>query len=375
MKSLFMKNSFYELTPYISPEWASVLSLIPSSRVRLSQLPTPIHSFNPSDVLSNGVQCLIKRDDLTSFELSGNKVRKLEFLMADAKQRGHDCIVTIGGIQSNHARATAVSARQLGLDPHLILWATDTENDPGIVGNLLFDRMVGANMYLTTGVYDQEGQHKLVDQIVGELRAQGRNPYAIPVGGSSAVGTWGYLEATREISQQLTEMSLKVDHIVFACGSGATALGLGLGVKLAGLPIKVHAMAVCDSAEYFYNHMENLSKEIGVDQSEHGTVRSWVDIHMADGSGYAASSIEELQFIVDVSRRTGLVFDPVYSGKALYYFNKLVESDPSIVKTGETVMFIHTGGTLGLYDKSEQLLPLLTGTTPDVQKMKITTRP
>mmetsp|Transcript_18860 Transcript_18860/g.18981 ORF Transcript_18860/g.18981 Transcript_18860/m.18981 type:complete len:122 (+) Transcript_18860:1034-1399(+) len=121
--------------------------------------------------------------------------------------------------------------------------------------------------------------------------------------------------------------------------------------------------------------MENLSKEIGVDQSEHGTVRSWVDIHMADGSGYAASSIEELQFIVDVSRRTGLVFDPVYSGKALYYFNKLVESDPSIVKTGETVMFIHTGGTLGLYDKSEQLLPLLTGTTPDVQKMKITTRP
>jgi len=366
--STIMSSSYslFETTPYTPPEWAIHLNPIPIQVVRLSRLPTPVHPFK----FTNRFQFWIKRDDLSSFELSGNKVRKLEFLLSDAISRGHDCIVTIGGIQSNHARATAVAARQLGLDSHLILRTPDTENDPGLIGNLLLNRMVGAKIQLvSSGTYARIGHHRLVQQVVNQLQQEGKNPYPIPVGGSNGLGTWGYLEAIREVIEQIREISLRVDHIVFACGSGGTATGIALGVRLAQLPMKVHAMAVCDSAQYFYSHMEAASREMGLDYDKYGPATDWCAIHPAQGVGYARSTPEELEFTLQVSRQTGVMLDPVYSGKALFYFNKLIENDPNIVKDGENVLFVHTGGVFGLYDKSTQLLPLMDRS--DIQKMKI----
>eukprot|EP01036_Dinobryon_divergens_P040977 gene40977-54270_t len=217
-----MSQSLFELSPYTSPEWASGIIPSPQSIVRLSRLPTPIHKFKlvEPDSLSQ-ISIWIKRDDLSSFDLSGNKVRKLEFLLAEAVRLKHDCVVTVGGIQSNHARATAIAARQLSLDSHLILRTANPDSDPGFIGNLLLDRMVGAHISLVSpGTYAQIGQHGLILQKANELRSQGRNPYIIPVGGSNAIGTWGYIEFIRELIPQLQELALKVDHIVFACGSG-----------------------------------------------------------------------------------------------------------------------------------------------------------
>lgn len=126
----------------------------------------------------------------SSFDLSGNKVRKLEFLLADALEKGHDCVITIGGIQSNHARATAVAARQLGLQPYLILRRPtgSTDQPISLTGNLLLDRMVDAKIRtVTTGTYMRIGSQKLGEQLVEELRAEGRNPYLVPVGGSNSL--------------------------------------------------------------------------------------------------------------------------------------------------------------------------------------------
>lgn len=134
--------------PYLPPSWLPTpsLAVLPRERVQLGRFPTPVHRL---DILDQelGLRLFVKRDDLSSFDLSGNKVRKLEFLLAEALAGGHDCVATIGGIQSNHARSTAVAARQLGLDSHLILRTREPSEDPGLVGNLLLDRMVGASIH------------------------------------------------------------------------------------------------------------------------------------------------------------------------------------------------------------------------------------
>jgi D-cysteine desulfhydrase len=166
----------------------------------------------------------VKRDDLSSFDISGNKVRKLEFLLAEAlgsdfSGAQYDSVITIGGIQSNHARATAVASRQLGLDPFLILRGREQPEEVKLVGNLLFNRLVKADIRLVSpGTYARIGSVGLTEQLAEQLRQQGRRPYVIPVGGSNAVGMFGYMEAVEEIRQQCSALQTEFDHIVFACG-------------------------------------------------------------------------------------------------------------------------------------------------------------
>lgn len=352
--------------PYSPPDWALSLDPIPKSFVKLSRLPTPIHTWSPLE----GIDMYIKRDDMTSFDISGNKVRKLEFLLEDALLKGHDSVITIGGIQSNHARATAVASRQLGLDPYLILRTPEKTLQIGYVGNLLLDRLVGAQIRtVTPSVYAQIGQLSLINQLADQLREEGRNPYCIPVGGSNGLGTWGYLEMVRELAIQMAELQLPFDHIVFACGSGGTACGIALGIRLAGLATKVHAMAVCDSPAYFYAHMESSAREMGADLSVYGPATEWCMVHPAQGIGYARSTEEELRYITQVSQCTGVILDPVYTGKALYYFSQLIKADKELIKPGERVLFLHTGGVFGMYDKVEQLGPIMGD--EHVQKMDI----
>ena len=136
-------QEFYTSAVYNPPRWIAEnvpSSIIPKNKIKLFNGPTPIHQFRMPDQEESKLAFLIKRDDLTSFDMSGNKVRKLEFLMADAVAAKHDCVITIGGVQSNHARATAVAARQLGLDPYLILRTKDEPGNVNLVGNLLLDR-------------------------------------------------------------------------------------------------------------------------------------------------------------------------------------------------------------------------------------------
>jgi 1-aminocyclopropane-1-carboxylate deaminase/D-cysteine desulfhydrase-like pyridoxal-dependent ACC family enzyme len=239
----------------------------------MAHLPTPIFPLKLPGL--ENVTMLIKRDDYSGVELSGNKVRKLEFILADAISTGADCLVTAGGEQSNHCRATACAARMLGLDCYLILRIEDTTVDnetaeseagklaDGLVGNILLDRLSGAKIrFVTQHEYSTHGSDKLIEIFCQELARDGKlKPYAIPVGGSNGLGSWGYVEAAAEIKRQMDAMGKTVTDVAFACGSGGTAAGLAAGCRLCRLGgndtlAKVHAFAVCDSAEYFYDYLD-----------------------------------------------------------------------------------------------------------------------
>ncbi|VAI49846.1 unnamed protein product [Triticum turgidum subsp. durum] len=311
-------GSFLSKKPYAPPSWASHLALAPSHTFSLGHFPTPIHKWNLPN-LPEGTEVWIKRDDLSGMQLSGNKVRKLEFLLSDAVAQGADCVITVGGIQSNHCRATAVAAKYLNLDCYLILRTSKllVDQDPGLVGNLLVERLLGAHIDLVSKEeYGKIGSVALADLLKNKLLEEGRKPYVIPVGGSNSLGTWGYIEAVRELEQQIQlSGDVQFDDIVVACGSGGTIAGLALGSKLSSLTAK------------------------------------------AKGLGYAMNTAEELKFVKDIATATGIVLDPVYSGKGAYAMLKDMADNPSKWK-GRKVLFVHTGGLLGLYDKVDQMSSL-----------------
>ncbi|CAI5468479.1 unnamed protein product [Closterium sp. Yama58-4] len=361
----FPESGYLSLQSYDPPEWASHLNPLPSQFLTLAHRPTPIHRWNIPD-LPPGMELYIKRDDLSGMELSGNKVRKLEFLLADALSKGADTLITIGGIQSNHCRATAVAARLAGLEAHLILRTSRAlaGSDPGLEGNLLVERMVGARVHLVSKEeYAKHGSEHLGKVLAERLTAEGRNPYLIPVGGSNALGTWGYMEAVREIEQQLSTGEAGgasgFDDIAMACGSGGTSAGLALGVHLSSLTSRVHAYSVCDSPGYFYDYIQGLLDGV---TSTPGAVSSNDLLQVIDvkGAGYAISTEEELQLVQSVAQSTGIVLDPVYSGKALKGLLQDMRQNPD-EWTGRRVLFVHTGGLLGMYDKVQQLLPMVGG--------------
>ncbi|XP_039036517.1 bifunctional D-cysteine desulfhydrase/1-aminocyclopropane-1-carboxylate deaminase, mitochondrial-like [Hibiscus syriacus] len=351
-------DDFLSKKPYSPPPWASHLKPIPSHAFSLAHLPTPIHKWNLPNLPQN-TEVWLKRDDLSGMQLSGNKVRKLEFLLAEAVEQGADCIITIGGIQSNHCRATAVAAKYLNLDSYLILRTSKllVDKDPGLTGNLLVERFVGAHIHLISKEeYSKIGSVALTNVLKEQLMKEGRKPYVIPVGGSNSLGTWGYIEAVREIEEQLQIRSsgVKFDDIVVACGSGGTIAGLSLGSWLGELKSKVHAFCVCDDPYYFYDFVQDL-----IDGLEAGVnARDIVSIINAKGLGYAMSTSEELKFVMEVAAATGVVLDPVYSGKAAYGMMKDMAENPKKWE-GRKVLFIHTGGLLGLFDKVDQMASLV----------------
>jgi D-cysteine desulfhydrase len=188
--------------------------------------------------------------------MSGNKVRKLQFLLADALAKQCDSIVTIGGEQSNHVRATAMAARAVGLEPHIILRTDKERQDLGLSGNILLDRLAGAQIWLATKrEWRNHGSDALVNAIVEDLRQEGKNPYPIPVGGTNGLGTWGYLDAVAELETQIAEGNSGLpsfSDIAITTGSGGTTGGLALGVHLSSLESKVHGFSVCDNPGFTF---------------------------------------------------------------------------------------------------------------------------
>ncbi|HAA53152.1 MAG TPA: D-cysteine desulfhydrase family protein [Myxococcales bacterium] len=339
--------------PYDVPSWASQLTYQPSHTLPLGLLPTPIQRWHLPHFPQDKTYW-IKRDDLSGMALSGNKIRKLEFLLADAQAKGCDVVLTCGGIQSNHCRATAVAARRVGLDSVLFLRTKEPENDPGLSGNLLLHRLAGANIQLIN--HEEYRQRNALMKAHAEtLSAQGRRPYIIPEGGSNALGAWGYIEAMREINTQAAQLGVTFDHIVFACGSGGTAAGLSLGAALSAPQTRVHAVNVCDDADYFYAHVDQVLTTLGV-SSQARDILDMVDGYK--GLGYAISQDKELQLLTQTAQQTGIFLDPVYTGKAHFGLLDQLQHHPTRFP-GEHILFIHTGGLFGLYAKQDQLLTCL----------------
>ncbi|MBN1225396.1 MAG: D-cysteine desulfhydrase family protein [Deltaproteobacteria bacterium] len=330
-------------------------------RVKLANTPTPLDMLGRmSDKL--GVELYVKRDDLTGVELSGNKVRKLEFAFAEAINNGADTVLTCGGVQSNHARATAIAAVKLGLNSLLILRVPDPSNPPPYEGNSLLDKLVGATIvWVTPDEY--ENRSEIFEREADLLRKIGHKPYIIPEGASNSIGAWGYIRAVEELARDLDNLSGGRDKpttIINAAGSGGTSAGLILGVLLFGLNVNVVSVNVCNDKDYFVRVIGDIcEKTIGNYSLAIPFLRDR-DINIIDGyvgKGYAISRPEELNLICDVARTEGIILDPVYTGKAFFGMIKELERKPRIF--GDRIIFIHTGGIFGLFPKAEEMSALL----------------
>lgn len=325
-------------------------------QISLARLPTPIQKLEKLTALFGGPELYIKRDDLTGIGLSGNKVRKLEYLLADAKDQGADTLITCGGIQSNHSRATAIAATQNGMASVLVLRG---ERETPYDGNVLLDKLVGAEIRLVTPEQYAQRIDQIMEEVAQKLREQGRRPYVIPEGGSNPIGVWGYIRASGEIKNQLEEMDLKVDAVVTAVGSGGTQAGLLIGGKLSGLGARVVGFNVCDTAEVFQARIGRLVAET-IEKYALPCQISPDEILLVDGyvgRGYALSRPEELELIKTVALQEGVFLDPVYTGKALFGLADQIRRGR--FKKGERVLFMHTGGIYGLFvqEKREGLFP------------------
>ena len=329
-------------------------------RLSLAQLPTPLEEGAGLLPALTGCrdtngrpwpQLFIKRDDLSGSELSGNKVRKLELLLAAAQAGGADTVITCGGVQSNHCRATALAAARLGLGCVLLLRVDDPAQPPPLSGNLLLSRLSGAQIrFISRPAY--QGRSALFAELCAELAARGRTGYAIPEGGSNALGSLGYMRCIEELRQQVPEPQRPLT-IVHAAGSGGTGAGLLLGIAHYGLPWRVASVNVCDDRPYFVARVREILSEAETlfDMPEADRLlqdgERVIDIRDGYvGRGYALSQPDELRLLHLACRTRGLVLDPVYTGKALRGLLMELQRDPTTF--GERIVFLHTGGIYGL---------------------------
>jgi D-cysteine desulfhydrase len=294
---------------------------------------------------------------MTGAELSGNKVRKLELLLAEAEAQGADTLVTCGGLQSNHCRATALVAARRGLASLLFLRTADPAQAPAPEGNVLLDRLAGAELRLITPE-QYRARHAVMAGALPELRAAGRSGYVIPEGGSSALGSLGYALCVSELCAQLDPGPLTM---VCAVGSGGTLAGLALGAALSRRPWRVCGFAVCDDSAYFTAFARAILEEAGRLPGLAAAARAAASLfEVRDGyvgRGYGLARPEELALLRDACRLEGLVLDPVYTGKALYGLVSELRKDVSTF--GPRVLFLHTGGIFGTMHRGAELAPLL----------------
>ena len=303
-------------------------------RVSLGLFPTPIQKLeNVSRRF--GANVYLKRDDLTGLGLGGNKVRKLEFLLADAKAQGAEVVFTTGGAQSNHAMLTAAAANRLGMKPILIL------KKRGVTarrGNQLLEHLMGTDVrFLDTDSYDDI--YAEMDR-VGE--ALGVPYYKIPCGGSNALGSLGYVACAEEIAGQ----GMRFDHLVCAEGSGGTMAGLALGAKLFLPGTKVHGMMV-DSDPFEEITLRLMKEAAALLEADLEITADDFALRDLCGPGYAIPSAEGNEAVRLLAETEGLFLDPVYTGKAFAGLIRMLTD--GTLQSGENVLFLHSGGAGGLF--------------------------
>lgn len=322
-----------------------------AKKLRLGNFPTRIERLEKfSTIVKEHVY--IKRDDQTGTEFSGNKIRKLEYSINEAINNDCDTLITCGGIQSNHARATAAAGIKLGLKSVLVL---RSDEKPELEGNYLIDKIMGADVRIISSEDYRERRQEIMENILKELEAKGRKGYIIPEGASNGVGTFGYLACFKEILEQEKEHGIVFDTIVTAVGSGGTFAGLYLGNKLTNSGKKIVGINVCDTAEYFKERVSEILEEVKTYIPDTEFEISKDDMCIIDGyvgDGYAVSRTEELDFICDFAEAEGIILDPVYTGKAMR--GLYTEIKKGTFKDSKNILFIHTGGLFGLFSKRNQ---------------------
>lgn len=310
-------------------------------RVNLGCFPTPLVRLdNLSRMFGKEIYC--KRDDLSGVGLGGNKVRKLEFLLADAQMKGAQVVMTTGGAQSNHAMLTAACCNRLGLEAQLLLKRRGV-SDP--VGNVYLDGLLGAKVdFFDTDdygdIYAEMARRKTA------LEAEGKRAYEIPVGGSTALGALGYVAGMEEAYGQAKAMGIHFDHAVCVCGSGGTTAGVALGTKLYSPGTKALGIAVDDDP--FQEIVPRLMREaLALLESDLPVEEGDVTIQFHVGKGYGIAGPEDTEAVKLVAQSEGIFFDPVYTGKAFCHFLHLLEE--GYFDGEENILFLHSGGAGGLF--------------------------
>jgi len=322
--------------------------LIYPARERLAQLPTPLVPMDRLSEELQGPRIWLKRDDLSEGAAAGNKIRKLEFSFAEAKKQGCDIVITCGGVQSNHCRATAILARQLGMDCHLVLRG---ESPPTADGNLLLDQLVGAEIsYLSMQAFS--GIDEYMTKLQQDYANNGKIAYCIPVGASDATGLWGYIAASGELAKDFEEKNIQPSHIFSATGSGGTLGGLILGSQLFNQSWTAVAVNVSDDRKYFENKIlhdiQLWTKKYPETAAQLQHEITPEDIHIIEGfkaPGYGKAPPAVYDLIKWLGKLEGILLDPVYTGKA--FLGMVNEIRNGKFKNAQDLVFIHTGGIFG----------------------------
>ena len=347
-----------ELEMSLSPEMEQSLckdlslTLAKFPKVRLGHLPTPLEPMDRLSEILGGPRLWVKRDDCTGLSSGGNKTRKLEFLMADAQSKGADTIITQGATQSNHARQTTAAAAKLGMECHILLEDRTGSNDNNYIlnGNVLLDRLHGATVSKRSGGTDMNLE---MQDFADALIEKGKKPYIIPGGGSNPIGALGYVNCARELTEQASEIGLKIDALVHATGSAGTQAGLVAG--LAAIQSSIHLLGIGvrapkDKQEQMVFDLAQKTADYldtGI-EIERDKVRAICDYV---GAGYGLPTDGMIKAVKLLAQSEGLLFDPVYSGKGL---DGLIDQIKKGYFAGmDNVVFLHTGGSAALFGYPE----------------------
>lgn len=330
---------------------AKKLSEFPS--VPLCHQPTPLEFMPRMSESLGGPRLWIKRDDCTGLATGGNKTRKLEFLIADAIEKGADMVVTQGAVQSNHVRQTAAAACKFGLDCHALLErrVPGREDDYETTGNVLFDQMFGTSLEFRPAGLDMNAEALAVTE---KLAAAGRKPYFIPGGGSNETGALGYVSCAYELLDQIKANNLDVGWIVLATGSTGTHAGMLAGLHAARSTIPVMGISVRQPEDKQIAAVHKLAVLTAAQLTDTplGVEKVIVDDGYV-GAGYGQPTQGTLDAINLIARREGLLFDPVYSGKGLAGMIGL--AGQNFFESDKDVIFLHTGGAAALFAYGNQL--------------------
>jgi D-cysteine desulfhydrase len=312
-------------------------------RIKLANLPTPLQK-----VKFDNCDFYVKRDDLTGMELSGNKVRKLEYLLSDAKRKKADYVFTVGGEQSNHCRATAIAASSLGIKTKLFLWGKENKFAEG---NQFFYNLTDAEkVYLNKKEYQNVEAIALKEK--EKFEKKGKRVCWIPEGGSNSLGIMGYVNFVDELLQQTDPK--KFQGILSAAGTGGTAAGMLIGLAMHGLSKKVFAVNVLYPAEVLRDKIiavaesaiEKFKLKIKIDYD------NLVILDGYNGGGYKNVWKESVDLSKRFFRETTILTDQVYTGKAFYaYHDNFIRN-----KKTNKIIFLHTGGLFGVFPKRRYFL-------------------
>ncbi|MEH7123076.1 D-cysteine desulfhydrase [Bacillus sp. JJ1773] len=317
-------------------------------RIKYTENPTPIEYLGNFSKALEGPNIFIKRDDLLGLTLGGNKTRKLEFLMADAKEKGADTIITCGAVQSNHCRLTLSAAVKEGLKCVLVLEerVPSSYNPQASGNNFLFNLLGVENVIVVPGGSDMLNEMKIV---ADELAEKGRKPYVIPGGGSNEIGVVGYVACAQEIIEQTANSGLNIDYIVVASGSGGTHAGLLTGLFGEGCQIPIIGINVgraeAAQKQLIQNLVSKTAKFIGLEEEIPNELVVCKDNYV--GPGYSLETNEMIESVQLLARTEGILLDPVYTGKVMAGLIDHVRK--GYFKKNDNVLFIHTGGSPGLF--------------------------